>query len=260
MPVSDRPAMLKKERPLRVGPPPVNERRRRRYALAWGITLSVMLLVASGSWIGSAYVTGNPEVPANHALLERLGQLPELRRFSIYDAPQGRALDGVEVYSKYRRFLQMDPGRQREINRRLMREFLRNYRRSGPIDYVSGDFRIEGARALEEGDFMERGVLLLARSLEIGALEIEYLLPGATISPGAFREGDELSIEGRTAYAAVVAFVPLGGDRLRLTLVPLVYGTHTSPDGGAAIQLEPPAHVRPGVSWPLFEAPGGSVP
>jgi hypothetical protein len=46
----------------------------------------------------------------------------------------------------------------------------------------------------------------------------------------------------------------LPGQRLCLSLIPLVYGPHTPPEG-EAIELEPPPLTNPSAPWPASAHP-----
>lgn len=243
--------------PLRLGralegPP----KEKASFALAWAIALSLMLVLAVSSWVFSLYVFQHPEERIPHLVLQKLNRLEPPQRFDIYAVPAGKALPAREAYAKYRRFLSLSPAELQELNSRLIREYLNNYRRADAVDYVSGTFRVLSVVPLHEGSFLPRGVAVRAASTESEDLEIEYLMPGPDIRPGLFREGDELVIEASRAFAAVVQVSPLENQRLCLSLIPLVYGPHTPPEGDP-IELEPPPVTNPGAPWPASSHPAG---
>jgi hypothetical protein len=107
---------------------------------------------------------------------------------------------------------------------------------------------------LHEGTFLPKGVAVRAAAVDTEDLEIEYLMPGPDLRPGLFREGDELVIEASRAFAAVLQVSSLPGQRLCLSLIPLVYGPHTPPEG-EAIELEPPPLTNPSAPWPASAHP-----
>lgn len=249
---------------LHSDPPPLRlaralegpRRSKARFALPWAIILSLMLVLAVASWVFSLYVFQHPEEPFPHWVLRKLNRLDPPRRFDIYAVPAGKGLPAREAYAKYRRFLSLTPPELEEFNARLIREYLNNYRRADAVDYVSGTFRVISVVALHEGSFLPQGVVVRAAATESEDLEIEYLMPGPKLRTGLFQEGDELVIEASRAFAAVVQVSPLESQRLCLSLIPLVYGPHTPPEGDP-IELEPPPLTNPAALWPASSHPAG---
>lgn len=256
--------MARKTRFLSNDPPPLRlaralespRRMPRSYALPWAIVLSAMLVLAVGSWVFSLYVFGHPEEPMPHAVLKKLGRLDPPQRFDIYAVPAGKGLTVNEAYAKYRKFLSLGPDSLATLNARLLREYLGNYRRADPVDFVSGTFRITAITPLHAGTFLPAGLAVRAKSQENEDLEIEYLMPGPNAKPGQFRAGDDLVLEASRAFAAVVQCSPLDGQRLCLSLIPLVYAPHTPPEG-ERIELEPPPVTNPAAPWPASDHPPG---
>ena len=247
---------------LRPDPPPLRLGRAlegpvhppKRYPLMWAITLSAMSVVAVSSWVFSMYVFSHPEEPIPHKLLSKLKRIDPPKRFDIYGVPPGKAFNERDAYAKYRRFLSLSQAEMRGLNARFIREYISNYRRADPVDYVSGTFRITEVVPLHSGSFLPEGLAVRARSTEVEDLEIEYLMPGPNAKVGLFQPGDDLVLEAKRAYAAVLQFSPLDGQRLCLSLIPLVYGPHTPPDG-QRLDLEPPSSTNPESLWPLSAHP-----
>lgn len=247
---------------IRSEPPPLRlaralegpRRHKSSYPLAWSITLTLMLVLAVASWVFSIYVFQHPEEPIPHLILRKLNRLEPPQRFDIYAVPAGKALPARDAYAKYRRFLGLSPAELEALNSRLIREYLNNYRRADAVDYVSGTFRVISVVPLHEGSFLPNGVAVRAAAVDTEDLEIEYLMPGPSLRPGLFREGDELVIEASRAFAAVVQASPLPGQRICLSLIPLVYGPHTPPEGDP-VELEPPPLTNPSAPWPASDHP-----
>jgi hypothetical protein len=243
--------------PLRLGgmaaaPQP---RRRRTYALPWGIALAAMLVLATASWVFSLYVFGHPENPRSHAILLKLGRIDPPKRFDPFDVPPGKGLGARDLYAKYRRFASLTPAEIRDLNDRLLREFVTNYRRADPVDFISGVFRIKSVHPMGPATLMPAGLVLRAVSVEIDDLEIEYLMSGAEALADQFRPGDDLVIEATAAFGAVLRFEAIERNRLLVTIVPLVYGTHSTPAGGR-IRLAPPDALNLATTWPQSRATG----
>lgn len=228
-------------------PPP---RRKPSFALAWGLTLALMVLVATASWVFSLYVFGHPEKPSNYKLLAKLGRMAPPKRFTSHDVPGGKPLAARDAYAKYRKFAALQEEEKKALNDKLIREYVTNYRRADTVDYLSGMFRIVDVRALGEGTLMSAGLVLRARSTEIEDLLVEYLMPGESPKPDQFRPGDDLFLDATSAFGAIIHFEALQGDELVLTVVPLVYGEHSTPSGGR-ITLDPPERLKLDAPWPV---------
>ncbi len=67
----------------------------------WFLANTLALCFAIVSWFICLQVFGNPEMPRNYEFLKKLGRLPELKRYTVLDVPNGNALSPSELYGKY---------------------------------------------------------------------------------------------------------------------------------------------------------------
>lgn len=127
------PANKRKNNPLDDEPP------RRPAYFWWFLANTLALCFAIFSWAICLNIFGNPENPRNYAILKKLGRLPELKRYTVLDVPNGNALSPAELYGKY--FALGESERER-LNSLLMRNYMRNFDKDLLLTYVEGDFQV----------------------------------------------------------------------------------------------------------------------
>jgi hypothetical protein len=228
----------------------------------WLLANALALCFAVMSWTVCLHVFGNPEVPRNYEILRKIGRLPELKRFTVLDAPNGNLLDPRGLYS---RFFPLSADQLARFNIRLMRNYLTNFERPLALTYIEGDYQVEQVRQLGPEDFITQGFAIRARALVKPddftkpapyPVVIDYLFPTTeTAAAREFRPGDVLSINKSPNCAAIIHIGRTvdGDDPLVcLTVVPNAYGPYRVGDN-ITFGIEPPAEVRPGAKFPLFE-------
>ncbi len=66
----------------------------RRHSYFWWVLANALALCfAVISWAVCLQVFGNPEIPRNYEILRKLGRLPQLKRYTVLDVPNGNLLD-----------------------------------------------------------------------------------------------------------------------------------------------------------------------
>jgi hypothetical protein len=79
----------------------VEEPAPRRPAYFWWLLANALALCfAVVSWTVCLHVFGNPEMPRNYEILRKIGRLPELKRYTVLDVPNGNLLDPKGLYSR----------------------------------------------------------------------------------------------------------------------------------------------------------------
>jgi len=238
-------------------PPP------RRPAYFWWLLANALALCfAVASWTVCLHVFGNPEMPRNYEILHKIGRLPELKRYTVLDVPNGNLLDPRGLYS---RFFQLTEDQLARFNTRLMRNYLTNFERPLALTYIEGDYQIEQVRELGPGDFISQGFAVRARALVKPddftkpapyPVVIEYLFPTTeSAAHREFRPDDIMAVRKSPNCAAIlnVGRVLDGDDPLVcLTVVPIAYGPYRVGDE-ITFGIEPPAVVNPAASFPLFK-------
>lgn len=242
----------------------VEEPAARRPAYFWWLLANLLALCfALVSWTVCLHVFGNPEIPRNYEILRKLGRLPEIKRHTVLDVPNGNLLGPVGLYKKF--FDEkLTPANLDRLNTLLIRNYLSNFEQPLALTYIEGDYQVEQVRRLGDADFLPAGFAVQARALvkpddftkpSPYPVVIEYLFPTADASAAAqFRVGDILSVQKSPNCAAILhAERVLAGDEQRvcLTVIPIAYGPYRVGDG-ASFNIEPPAQVRPGARFPVF--------
>ncbi len=237
-------------------PPP------RRPAYFWWLLANALALCfAVASWTVCLHVFGNPEIPRNHEILRKIGRLPELKRHTVLDVPNGNLLDPKGLYS---RFFPLTGEQLARFNSRLMRNYLTNFERPLALTYIEGDYQVEKVSELGSTDFITRGFAIRARALVKPddftkpapyPVVIDYVFPTAeTAAAGDFRPGDILSVRKSPNCAAIIHIERVldGDDPLVcLTVIPIAYGPYRVGED-ITFGIEPPAEVNPAVRFPLF--------
>ena len=227
----------------------------------WLLANALALCFAVVSWTVCLHVFGNPENPRNYEILRKIGRLPELKRYTVLDVPNGNLLDAKGLYS---RFFALTTDQLARLNTQLMRNYLTNFDRPLSLTYIEGDYQVEAVRELGPADFLPVGFAIRARALvkpddftkaAAFPVVVEYVFP--TQDKQAVKEfspGNILTVRKSPNCAAIVhAEKVLEEDEqvLCLTVIPIAYGPYRVGDG-ITFSIDPPAEVRPGAGFPVF--------
>ena len=227
----------------------------------WFLANTLALCFAIVSWAVCLHVFGNPEIPRNYLILKKLGRLPELKRYTVLDVPNGNALSPGELYGKY---FGLDEEKRARLNALLMRNYMRNFEKTLLLTYVEGDFQVVETRPLKTEDFLYPGFAIRAQAMvkpddfteAVGfPVVIEYLFPtGNDGAVSRFSAGDVLEVNKNPNCAAVVHVSKAVVDdepALQLTVIPIAYGPYRV--GEAKFSIDPPKELSPGASLPVWQ-------
>jgi hypothetical protein len=243
----------------------VEEPAPRRPAYFWWLLANLLALCfAVVSWTVCLHVFGNPEIPRNYEILRKLGRLPELKRHTVLDVPNGSLLGPKGLYKKF--FDEkLSPESLDRLNTIYLRNYLTNFEQPLALTYVEGDYEVEQVRELGASDFLPSGFAVRAHALVKPddftmpapyPVVIEYVFPTLeTAAASQFRRGDILSVKKSPNCAAIVhAEKILEGDepQVCLTVIPIAYGPYRVGDN-ATFNIEPPVEVRPNATFPVFK-------
>ena len=228
----------------------------------WLLANGLAICFAVVSWVVCLNVFRHPENPRNYEIMRKLKRLPELRRYSMLEAPSAISLSPKEIYRKYFGF---DERGQKRLNEALMKNYLTNFERPLLLCYVEGNYEVEAVRPLGPKDFFEPGFVVRGRAMvkpdEFTAAApypviIEYLFP--TVDRAAFswfKPGDTLTVSKVPNCAVVlhVSKVTVENEQvLCVTVVPIVYGGYQV-GSERSFSIEPPDYFKPGAAFPLFK-------
>lgn len=228
----------------------------------WLLANALALCFAVLSWAFCLHVFGNPEIPRNYEILRKLGRLPQLKRFTMLDVPNGNLLDPKGLYSK---FFALSGDALDRVNAQLMKNYLTNFTRPQALTFIEGDYEVEKIRVLGADDFLAGGFAIRARALvkpddysnpALYPVLIEYVFPTKDAAAARdFRVGDLLAVKKSPNCAAIVHAERLkeGDDQVvSLTVIPIAYGPYRVGET-ATFTIEPPTEVRPKSGFPVFK-------
>ncbi len=208
------------------------------------------------------HVFKNPEIPRNYSILQKLGRLPELKRYTVLDVPNGNALSPGELLGKYSGLSNDERDR---LNSLLLRNYMRNFEKTLLLVYVEGDYQVAETKTLEKGDFLYPGFAIRAQAMvkpddfteAVGfPLVIEYLFPtGNKGAVSRFNTGDVLEVSKNPNCAAVVnvsQIVLEDEPALQLTVIPIAYGPYRVGDS-EKFSIEPPTELNPAAGLPIWK-------
>jgi hypothetical protein len=220
----------------------------------WTIVIILLIGLAIGAWMGSFYVFGHPETPANHAILTKLDKLDPPERFELTDAPRGEFLKPEALMERYG---SMTPRQLAHVNEDLQRNFIRNYKVvTELVPYVVGDFTILDSYELGESDYFSPGVVVLAQAKADPNCLIEHVFTAdAKAVPMLHRmllTGLDLELQRRLDLSALLNVRRLDDGRMQFTAIPLTYGSYATTAGPGTLTLEPPKTLRVAARLPVI--------
>lgn len=227
----------------------------------WLLANGLAICFAVFSWVICLHVFRHPENPRNYEIMRKLKRLPELKRYTMLEAPSATSLAPKELY---RKFFGFDEAGQKRLNAALLRNYLVNFERPLLLTYIEGNYRVESVRPLGEKDFFEPGFAVRGRAMvkpdeftEAAPYPVivEYLFPTADRAAFSwFKPGDTLSVSKVPNCAAVlhVSKVTVEDEQvLCVTVVPIAYGDYQV-GAERSFSIEPPDFFKPGASFPVF--------
>ena len=228
----------------------------------WFLANTLALCFAIISWALCLNVFGNPEVPRNYRILKKLDRLPELRRYTVLDVPNGNALSASELYGKY---FGLDESKSDRLNSLLLRNYMRNFGKNLLLTYVEGEYQVIDVRKLDKGSFLHPGFAIRAQAMvraddftePVGfPVVIEYIFPTEDLEAAdRFSVGDVLEVNKNPNCAAVVHVSKTVADdepALQLTVIPIAYGSYRV-GNAKSFSIEPPKELNPANGLPVWK-------
>jgi hypothetical protein len=216
----------------------------------WTIGITLLLAMATASWFFSILVFAHPEKAFNYNLLVKFNKLEGIRKYSKLTVPHGRYFTGSKLLDEYHYFT---PEQFRVHNDTLKRHYIRNFKEKNPV-YVNGTFEVTGVRKLTDADVFPTGWVALAKDTELDDVEVELILPGLPSDQAPYQVGHKIALDTKstkTTYANLIHIQRMDGQKLRASLIPLVYECATGAEGKALVTLEPPAKLNMDAAWPI---------
>lgn len=222
----------------------------------WTVFMFLLIGFVLFCWMGSYYIFAHPEIATNYNLLKRLHKLEDPQRFEITAAPRGEFLKPGQLLE---RFASMTSGELRRTNETLLRSFIRNYHQNRDlVPYAVGTYRVLGTLPLSGKTFAEPGLVALLQAVEQPEVLLEQLFTADDRNLPALQHaltpGQEIKLEKPLDLSAVVHVDRLPDNRIRLTTMPLLYGTYGASQGQPSFSLEPPATLNIEAGLPVLTA------
>lgn len=221
--------------------------------LVWLLIFLVLIAVAVASWIGSFYIFGHPEQPFSYKVLKALKKIEEPKRFEPTNAPAGEFLPPSTILDRYS---SLPPRELRETNASLFRNYIRNFQGAkGAVSYVVGEFTILDSYELTDQDLVTSGVVVLAQSNDDPRLIVEHIFPADEKNIPALHRtlltGLDLKLQRRLDFSAIIHAQPLRDGRLKITAMPIIYGSYASTQGPGVFSLSPPPELNIDAGLPV---------
>ena len=229
-----------------------NVRRTSRWfgGLFWWTMLIILLsLGAVASWTFCIFAFSYPEKPMNYWVLQKFNKLDPPQRFSNADAPANRSYEPRDLYD---RFNDYEDRHFKELNGLLLRNYIENFSRAEPRFTMNmvGRYEIEARRALDEGDLITSGTVLMARCIDFPDVVIQYILPGeeGSVPADVLKVGDvlDLGTKSRSRFApfnVVLHTSRVAGNQYSFCVVPIVF-SKSNIARDVELTLDPPKRLN----------------
>jgi hypothetical protein len=214
----------------------------------WTIVITLLLGVATFSWIFSMMVFRYPEKPFNYKLLGKLKKLEPLTAFRPLHVPNGTQIAAKDLLG----FSSLNTDQVRVKNDMLKRAYITNYKDESP-EYVKGTFTVTYTRPLTNKDWMNEGWVVRAHASDIEDVELEILLPGAPKDKPVLQEGQTFTLDNRSAIAALAHIERNASDGVCATVVPIIYADFRL-NGDKNLVLAPPSLLNMESKLPVTDA------
>ncbi|MFT3992559.1 MAG: hypothetical protein QM680_14275 [Luteolibacter sp.] len=227
----------------------------------WLLANALALCFAIISWAVCLDVFGHPEQARNYKILSLLKRIPEPKRYTILEVPNGNSFSPKDLYA---RFFGHSDQQLDELNALLMRNYLTNFDNTALLTYVEGSYQVIATRKLGENDLIQQGFALKAQAMVKPddftkplpyPVMLEYLLP--TAEPKAMedlKEKDLIDLKKSPQCAAVIRVSRILHDNdpvLCMTVVPIAYGPYHLGEA-RVFPVEPPPKLNLDADFPLF--------
>ncbi|MFT4177030.1 MAG: hypothetical protein QM627_10285 [Luteolibacter sp.] len=228
----------------------------------WLLANALALCFAIISWVVCLDVFGHPEQARNYKILSLLKRIPEPKRYTILDVPNGNSFSPKDLYA---RFFGHSDEKLDELNSLLMRNYLTNFDNTALLTYVEGTYQIIETRKLTPADLIGKGFAFKAQALVKPddftkplpyPVMLEYILPtDRTQAMEDLKENAILEIKKSPQCAAVIRVSREVHDSdpvLCLTVIPIAYGPYHLGEA-RVFPVEPPERLQLDAEFPLFK-------
>ncbi len=223
--------------------------------IAWTLALLLLVGLVAGAWVASYMIFSQPEKPFNYKILDRFGQLEDLKKFSPAEAPRGEFLSAVTAYERY---INLPDYELNNRNQEMFRHYIENYSNlTDRLPYLVGKFKVVDSYTLSADDIIASGVVVVAESQEYPPVLVQCVYPcaerDASLLKRALQSGSIINLQRTKDLAAFLNISKTKDQRLVISVVPLLYGGYTMASLDRAIQLAAPASLNVDAGWPVIK-------
>uniref|UniRef100_UPI003242DF66 hypothetical protein n=1 Tax=Rubritalea sp. TaxID=2109375 RepID=UPI003242DF66 len=229
----------------------------------WFLVNTSAFCLAVWSWVFFLEVFGNPHLPQNYVMLEKMGRLQKPKAFDSLTAPRGDTLNPRSLYKKY---YNLNPKDISLLNSELKRVYVGNLKDATYNTYIQGQYRVLKTRTLGPEDFISNGIAIQAQALvQPDAFHpptpylvlVEWILPGAPASAvDSYQLGDVLELSKNPYFSSILhaVRVPRPGDEplISLSCVPLVFDSKITTTRGKSFSITPAERLNLNGQFPIF--------
>ena len=135
-------------------------------------------------------------------------------------------------------------------NKKLLKNYIENYKIKNSIYYVKGDFKITNTKILDNSDLITNGIAIEANSKNFPKTAVIFILPALqdqNVETDLI--GQDLTL-GTDIFSSVINVSTTANKRMIFTVVPIVYGNFKLPNS-LTVNMSPPQKLNIDGNWPL---------
>ena len=216
----------------------------------WSLTISTLSALVILSWVSSIYIFNNPSEKIPYKILSKFDKLEPIEKFSKSTPPQSKI-----GFRSLRELMETEFSNLSGVyldyqNKKLLKNFIENYKIKNSIYYVKGDFKITNTKILDKSDLITNGIAIEANSKNFPKTAVIFILPALqdqNVETDLI--GQDLTL-GTDIFSSVINVSTTSNKRMTFTVVPIVYGNFKLPNS-LTVNMSPPQKLNIDGYWPL---------
>ena len=216
----------------------------------WSLTISTLSALVVLSWVSSIYIFNNPSEKIPYKILSKFDKLEPIEKFPKSAPPQSKI-----GFRSLRELMETEFSNLSGVyldyqNKKLLKNYIENYKIKNSIYYVKGDFKITNTKILDNSDLITNGIAIEANSKNFPKTAVIFILPTLQDrNVGANLIGQDLTL-GTDVFSSVINVNTTSNKRMTFTVVPIVYGNFNLPNS-QTVNMKPPKKLNIEGNWPL---------
>jgi len=216
----------------------------------WSLTISTLSALVILSWVSSIYIFNNPSEKIPYKILSKFDKLEPIEKFSKSTPPQSKI-----GFRSLRELMETEFSNLSGVyldyqNKKLLKNYIENYKIKNSIYYVKGDFKITNTKILDKSDLITNGIAIEANSKNFPKTAVIFILPALqdqNVETDLI--GQDLTL-GTDIFSSVINVSTTANKRMTFTVVPIVYGNFKLPNS-LTVNMSPPQKLNIDGNWPL---------